>query len=515
MHKSIVHIGLLALAMMSVSACKNANTPAGTLVIQPKSLEMEIGDMQQLSLTWNEQVLDANVAKWSSSDQTVAFVSGGIVQAQQSGGAVIKATYQAVTAECFVIVNGEPEQPKEDLSGAIKYLPKSKKRGVGYSFASFPQEDVAALAPYISWCYNWGSQPSSATISDMLDEYKIDYIPMAWNGVNDEQIRAYKQSHPQCEYILAFNEPNLTDQANMTPQQAAQKWPALKALAQELGLKIVSPAMNYGTLAGYSDPVKWLDEFFQLIPKSDVCAIALHCYMGSASAMYSFLHRFDKYELPVWMTEFCSWDSPAPGSMEAQIDYMNEAVVMLEAEPMVERYAWFIPRASGKVDSYPYMQLLSKDDIGALSPQGEVYAGLTSFDKTVWLSSAAPILANTYSNSSAAETIRNGNFEPAPHLRPATEDSGVLMITSLISGNWVEYQIDAASDIQYLRIRYQGVVGSPLTICVDGNEAAQVQLQWNQSKWAAQEVPLTMTKGKHTLRLVSGGNVNFSWLKLQ
>lgn len=410
--------------------------------------------------------------------------------------------------------NPEPEiNPGIDTDNAVQALPKSAKRGVSYNFAYFPKEDVEALAPYISWCYNWGSQPSSSDISVFLDFYKVEYIPMAWNGVNATQIRAYKQSHPECGYILAFNEPNLTDQANMTPKQAAEKWPELKALAQELGLKIVSPAMNYGTLAGYSDPVKWLDEFFQLVPKTDVCAIALHCYMGSAGAMYNYIHRFDKYGLPIWMTEFCSWDKPAPSSVEAQMDYMSEAIVMLEAEPCVERYAWFIPRGSGKVDSYPYMQLLSKDSIGALSPQGEVFAGLSSLDKTVWLKTDMRIAPNLYCNCSAAEAIRQGTFEAAPHLRPSSGNTGELIMTGLINEKWVEYQVEATRKIQKMIIRYQGMVGSTMTIQVDGKEAAQSELPWNESQWAEQEVPLSMDKGKHTVRLLSGGNITFNWIQ--
>ena len=514
MRKPFFPISILGLLAIVLFACKEPNKP-GVLTIQPKTLEMVVGDMQRLSLVWNDQAVETNAAQWSSSDASIAFVSGGIVEALQAGGAVVKATYQSTTAECFVIVNGEPEQPQEDLSKSVKYLPKSAKRGVGYSFASFPQEDVEALSPFISWCYNWGTQPSSATISNLLDEHQIDFIPMAWNGTNEAQIRAYKQSHPQCAYILAFNEPNLTDQANMTPQQAADKWPALKTLANELNLKIVSPAMNYGTLAGYSDPVKWLDEFFALVPKSDMCAIALHCYMGSAGAMYGYIHRFDKYDLPIWMTEFCSWDKPAPSSVEAQIDYMNEAVVMLESDPKVARYAWFIPRANGAVENYPYMQLLSKKDIGALSPQGEVYAGLTSFDRTIWLPSDAPILPNTYCDCSAAETIRNGSFAAAPHLRPTTDNAGVLMMTTFTNGQWVEYQINAVNAIQKMVIRYQGVVGSSLTVLVDGTQAAQTQLAWNEGKWAEQEFAISIPQGHHTVRLVSGGNITFNWFQFK
>ena len=60
--------------------------------------------------------------------------------------------------------------------------------------------------------------------------------------------------------ILAYNEPNLTDQANMTPTRASELWPNLVAVAEKLGMRLTSPAMNYGTLAGYSDPEVWLDD---------------------------------------------------------------------------------------------------------------------------------------------------------------------------------------------------------------------------------------------------------------
>ena len=501
--------------LLLMFACNNNNHPEGNLSIKPANLQMQVGEMEMLELNVGGETIDNNQADWMSSNEEIVTVKSGIITALKDGVAEIFALYNQHKASCMVMVGTGIEEPVEDLSKAVGYLSKSAKRGVKYSFAQFPEEDVAALAPFISWSYNWGSQPSTTTISNLFDEYNLDYFPMAWNGVNEVQIRSYKQTHPNCEYILAFNEPNLTDQANMTPAQAARKWPELKALADELGLKIVSPAMNYGTLSGYSDPEKWLDEFFTLVPKSDIYAIALHCYMGSAGAMHNYIHKFDKYQLPIWMTEFCSWDRPAPGSVEAQINYMNEAVVMMEAETNVERYAWFIPRAGGAVDSYPYMQLLSKDNIGQLSPQGEVYAALSSFDKTTWLSTQAPILPNTYSNCSAAETIKNGTFEAVPHLQPTTDNAGRLMMTDMVNGKWVEYQLDVKQPTNAMILRYIGVTGSTLTISVDGEKTAEVNLEWSDMKWKTKNIELKLSAGHHTLRLSNEGNIYFNWLKFE
>lgn len=85
-------------------------------------------------------------------------------------------------------------------------------------------------------------------------------------------------------------------------------------------------------------------------------------------------------------------------------------------------------------------------------------------------------------------------------------------MTGLINEKWVEYQVEATRKIQKMIIRYQGMVGSTMTIQVDGKEAAQSELPWNESQWAEQEVPLSMDKGKHTVRLLSGGNITFNWI---
>ena len=508
--KKTANILVCLLVLVSFWACK-ADSPS-VLTISPAEVTLNVGEIKTLQLIADGNEIALSAAKWTSTDSTIVYVTAGIIQGVKEGVAIVTARYKEVKAECIVTI--AKEGSGEDLSAAVHYLPRSAKRGVGYSFGQFPNEDVSALAPFISWCYNWGSYPSSEEISNFLDAAQIEYIPMAWNGVNEQQIRAYKKSHPQCKYILAFNEPNLTDQANMTPQKAAEKWPALKSLADELGLKIVSPAMNYGTLAGYSDPVKWLDEFFELVPKSDMCAIALHCYMASASAMYSYIHKFDKYQLPIWMTEFCAWDNPSPSSVQGQTDYMNEAVIMLEADPNVERFAWFIPRASGAVDSYPYMQLLSKTDIGELSIQGQIFGAISSLDAQTWLSSEVPILPNTYCSSSAVEAIRNGHFEAAPYLRASTDCAGELMLCNFTTDKWLEYQIDVKQAKKTMVLRYLAITGSVLTLYVDGVEQQTINLPWSDMKWETAEINLPITTGKHTVRLLSKGNLYLSWFKL-
>lgn len=59
---------------------------------------------------------------------------------------------------------------------------------------------------------------------------------------------AYLTAHPGVEYLLGFNEPNIAWTAggsSMTPQQAADAWPRLEKIADDYGLKLVAPALNF------------------------------------------------------------------------------------------------------------------------------------------------------------------------------------------------------------------------------------------------------------------------------
>ena len=148
-----------------------------------------------------------------------------------------------VVCGLFLLSACHPEvTPPEKEGKAVTAMPKSAKRGVAFSFTQIT--DLPLLSPYISWDYNWGNRP----IEDAalwFDSNEMDYCPMCWNGnYNADQIRAFVAAHPKTKYLLAFNEPNLTDQANMTPAQAAAIWQPIVNLAKELGLKLVSPAMN-------------------------------------------------------------------------------------------------------------------------------------------------------------------------------------------------------------------------------------------------------------------------------
>ena len=405
-------------------------------------------------------------------------------------------------AGLFAACGTNPPTPQGGT--VVDYMPKSAKRGVSFSFTNLL--DLPLLSPYISWDYNWGNTPLEDAAT-WFDANEMDFCPMCWNGnYNPDAIRAFVAAHPSTKYLLAFNEPNLTDQANMVPSKAAELWPPVVALAKELNLKLVSPAMNYGTLAGYSDPVKWLDEFFAQpgVSIDDVYAIAIHCYMASASAVKNYVERFEKYDKPIWMTEFCAWD-PVPGSVNTQMDYMCAVLNYFEQNPKVERYAWFIPRSGQKVDSPPYMQLLTHDDPAQLTELGQMFCWFSPMNKNVWIRANRPIYASEYVQVS-------NNALP---LRPTTDalireqiKRDGLHISNFAEGQELTYQLYAPKSTSTIELRYCGYANAICEVLVDGNSANFIDLPrtGGDSNWTTVSQTLALKAGCHTitLKLFSG-----------
>ncbi len=228
---------------------------------------------------------------------------------------------------------------------------KSFKRGVAYDFAN--GQDLNAVSPGVSWWYNWSLKPNANLPANAQSSASMDFVPMLWNGnFVDADVISYLRANPAIKYLLVLNEPNLVDQANMTPAAAAALWPRYEAIAAATGVKLVGPAMNWGTLAGYSDPVVWLDAFYAAFRASNnrdpqIDYLAFHWYdYGLADQ----LNRLTKYGKPFWVTEFANWHSQTDG---AQIDtlagqeaQMADMVSTCETRTDVFRYAWFTGRIS-------------------------------------------------------------------------------------------------------------------------------------------------------------------------
>ncbi|MCW3785769.1 glycosyl hydrolase [Plebeiibacterium sediminum] len=394
---------------------------------------------------------------------------------------------------------------------------KSPKRGVSFAF-SF-SEDVSVLGPSISWYYNW-SPAHAAKYDELNKEMNLDFCPMAWNGIDKSALKKYKERHPECKYLLTFNEPNLTDQANMTPQQAAQKWPEIKAVAKEFGLKLISPAMNYGTLENYGDPIVWLDEFFELVPLSDVDGISLHCYMASPGALKWYISRFKKYNKPIWLTEFCAWDglNNETYTAEEQQQFMSDAINYLESDSLIYRYAWFIPRGAESENDFPYNFLLKNSSSFALTDLGEIFTQISAQDKNTYYGECQTIEAEDYSSICIAEGVGTNSWVNGPRVRVTNDATHkTLELYDFFKEHWVEYQINPEASGNYtLEIRYASENNTRLQFDVNGALSSKFLLSntGSNNTWKTAKIPISLEKGKQTFRItIEAGSLKMNWLK--
>ena len=243
------------------------------------------------------------------------------------------------------------------------------------------QTILMAISSGISWWYNWSIVYNKNTPTDYNKTYGMDFIPMLWGGNTSQNdmllAKSFILAHPEIKYLLVMNEPNLTDQANRTPAQAAADWVKYEQIVNDLeasGRKIylVGPAMNWGTMQNYSDPVVWLDAFYSAYKSANngreprIDYLAFHWYDYGLSAQ---LDRLAKYNKKIWITEMANWNSQI-NSYSKQEAQMKEMVAICENRSDVFRYAWFYGRGNFPDKHFTYL-FTAKD--GELSELGKLY----------------------------------------------------------------------------------------------------------------------------------------------
>lgn len=396
---------------------------------------------------------------------------------------------------------------------------RSAKRGLSGSF-QLPDTDIPMVAPGVGWYYNWGNTCPDAAILARLAEYDIDFLPMIWNAnYSVAEIEKYARANPDAKYLLAFNEPNLTDQASMTPAEAASHWGGVKAAAASSGLKLISPALNYGTLAGYSDPIVWLDEFLACdgVSADDFEALALHCYMPNAGALRSYVRRFDKYGKPVFMTEFCHANGIITNNEYSQRTYMCDVLNYMECDPSVEGYSWFMTRATG---NWSAVSILNRDAKNpALTDLGRCYVYFSSFDKNTYYGAGEAIPAEHYVANSNSATAVDGVLRQMPRVKSSGDKESLLDLTDFYTQNtWVEYQLDLAESRDYdLAVRYSGDITDGIyDISIDGVSLGEILFPKSDGYKTLWVEGIAISAGKHTMRLTYvEGRTDFNWFYLR
>ncbi|GAA2617370.1 glycosyl hydrolase [Streptomyces axinellae] len=192
-----------------------------------------------------------------------------------------------------------------------------------------------------TWFHNWAASSAGVAKPD-----GVEFVPTIWGkgSVTDAELdKAAKEG----KNLLGFNEPDLPQQANMTPEEALDLWPRL----EKTGLNLGAPAVAYDA----DKPGSWLDRFMSGAEKRGlrVDFIPVHWYgadfgPGAADQLAGYLQRIhEKYKKPVWLTEYALIDfagkdgKPRYPSEQEQTAFIKASTEKLDGLPFLDRYAWF------------------------------------------------------------------------------------------------------------------------------------------------------------------------------
>lgn len=187
-----------------------------------------------------------------------------------------------------------------------------------------------------SWAYNWdmyagGDLPPG-----------VEYCPMLWGpkmyGQWHSAVSNALSSGSNC--LLGFNEPDIAEQANMSPKQAARDYQAyITPYAKRA--KLVTPSITNGV--GEMIGLNWLEKWFiECNGQCEPDAIAIHYYSDSDSADFidyigAAISLAQKHGIgKVWITEFQN-----TGSFESQVAFLQNVLPWLVDNAATERYAYF------------------------------------------------------------------------------------------------------------------------------------------------------------------------------
>jgi len=265
--------------------------------------------------------------------------------------------------------NSNPSHPGTDTTTNNPPSPAtSSKKGADFNvYTQYGNFETNVVNLKAFWYYTWG------TLVPVPTPQNCDFVSMFWGSGNmtASNITAIQQAKAQgtVKYILGFNEPDHADQSNMTVSQALSYWPQLESL----GLPLGSPAASWPT-------TQWFYDFMDsaIAEKRRVDFICVHMYVGTDdnSVVQTLQTVYNKYHLPIWITEFgtADWNATTPSANRYTpadaLGFMQRVLPRLDSLPYVQRYSWF---SGSPTDAALWPSALIGAD-GKLTTLGQWYA---------------------------------------------------------------------------------------------------------------------------------------------
>lgn len=275
---------------------------------------------------------------------------------------------------------------------------KTSKRGLAFSTGDTPGDlnNANQTNSVITWQYDWGSIPAT-----YITDSHIEYVPMQWGSYNAGAFSNAVKSQG-AKTILAFNEPDAANQANIPAKEAASIWQQFLEPLKASGVRLGGPAV---TASGTGIP--WLIDFFSACSNCSVDFIPLHWYGEGVGNFYQYLWSIHGQfpSKPIWVTEYA-----CTSTNETVIaDFLNQSITYLDSLDWIERYAWFGFYRETQGTQFSTGLL---DNVGGLNDLGQRYVGA----KTVHTQVITQVPTQTFTTVNGADSPTQGLVTTYPAL---------------------------------------------------------------------------------------------------
>lgn len=275
---------------------------------------------------------------------------------------------------CFVFLIG---------SGLVEVCFAQNLRNYKTGLSFTKAHACGSLAPHTSasWWYSWSAEsngfhggegsfcaPDNEAVAavNTARQDGMDFVPMFWGGVPAQPFSAdLHENLVNAKYLMGFNEPEFQNQANISPEQAAQLWPQVVAIANTYNLQLTGPCSEAGghgrtwyaswtaaCQAMYGAPCEYDFTCIHIYMHPSPCAPGIESWAcigdeNGSRANGTLNWWYDTYGKEIWVTEYgCpEWghatDSEYHCSAEDQRMLMRQLTSVLESSSIVYRYAWY------------------------------------------------------------------------------------------------------------------------------------------------------------------------------
>jgi hypothetical protein len=212
----------------------------------------------------------------------------------------------------------------------------------------------------VSAIYNWTPLKPSNT-------FGLQYVPMLWGTSQLAQFKSVVKPG-YANVVLAFNEPDISGQANLDPETAARIWMANGDILRQQGYTTISPAVAFSN--------DWLHAFFNACTGCKFDHMAAHIYATDAQDVITYLTQLhDTFGMSIWVTEFAchSFIGKPPCDENQAFDFVTQTTQWMDATPWIDKYFFYGFMTAAEININPVNSLMNQD--GTPNALGKLYLG--------------------------------------------------------------------------------------------------------------------------------------------